>query len=328
MTELSIVIPSWNGKHFLERCFTSIQHQTLPSKKVQVVLVDNGSTDGTIGYCKQHFPWVTLVALAHNTGFDGAVNAGIAASSSPLIFLLNNDTELDEACLAQLISAAERHPEAGFFATKMLDFTDRTIIDSCGDALCWNGKSYNRGQLQTDGPEFSTEQPVFGACAGAALYRSAMLTKIGEFDEDFFAYLEDVDISFRAQAAGYPCIFVPTARVYHIGSATAGKGSAFGFKLFIKNHFHLIWKNYRTSELIRHAGKLLYAEARIMAAAIRQQYFGAYLWGLGHAILEAPRMLPKRRKILSLRTVSDEYLNSVIDATFTYQPVRAALHRK
>lgn len=327
LPEISVVIPNWNGQHFLERCLTSIYNQK-GEHAIEVIIADNNSTDTSKSYLAEHFPQVLVVALTENKGFDGGVNAGINAAKAPLIFLLNNDTELEPSCITSLIAAAKANPKVGFFATKMLDFKDHSIIDSCGDCLCWNGRSFNRGQLEKDTGQYNEEEFVFGACAGGAVYRRSLFDAIGIFDETFFAYLEDVDISFRAQLAGFTCKYIPGAQIFHIGSATAGKGSSFSFKMMVKNHFHLIYKNYSITQLIKHLPKLAYAELRLQAAAYRQHYGKAYWWGVLTAAREWPQERSKRAKVQRDRKVSDEYLNQIILPNFTYKPLAQALKRK
>jgi GT2 family glycosyltransferase len=324
MLDISIVIPNWNGQHFLEVCFNSIAEQT-GGFSIETILVDNKSSDNSASYTREKYPWVKVIELTHNTGFAQGVNEGIKVAESPLIALLNNDTELDPGWVAALISAGHQYPEVGFFATKMLDFKDRTIIDTCGDILTWSGRSYKSGEGKPDGPPYTVPRLVFGACAGASAYRRELFDTIGLFDETFFAYLEDVDIDLRAQLAGFTCLFVPEARVYHIGSATAGKKSAFGFKMMVKNHFHLIYKNYSNQLLLRHSGKIVYAEARLLGAAFKHHFVKEYFWGIAQAFKELPIITKKRAEVQKLRTVSDAYLNTVIEPNFPYKPLQKAL---
>ena len=325
MPAFSIVIPNWNGKRFLAACFDSIANQTLAKNQIETILVDDCSNDDSIDFTKEHYPWVRVIKKEHNSGFAQTVNVGIEAATGSFITLLNNDTEVDPNWLEAMQEAINQFPEASFFASKMLDFKDRTILDSCGDAMTWTGRSFPLGQLQKDGPEWNTPTSVFGACAGAAVYKKEVFEKIGLFDADFGTYLEDVDIDFRAQLAGFRCVFVPTARVYHIGSATAGKGSPFSFKMMIKNHFHLIYKNFPASKFRQNIGKLLYAEIRLMAAAIRQGYLNEYFWACGQAFRQWSVMRPKRRLIQANRKVDDAYLDTVISSTFQYKPLVKAL---
>jgi hypothetical protein len=322
----SIVIPNWNGKHFLEVCFNAIAAQT--EKSQETILVDNGSTDGSLEFCAEKYPWVKVVALPQNLGFAAGVNAGIKVARGEYIILLNNDTEVDPNWLKELKSGIEAHPEASFFACKMLDFKDRTIIDSAGDALTWSGRSYKVGELEKDNGQYDTPRLVFGACGGASVYHRSVFDKIGLFDEDFFAYLEDIDIDFRAQLAGFQCLYLPGARVYHIGSATAGKRSAFSFKLMVRNHWWMILKNFPTSKLIQHAPRLAYAELRLLAAALKYHFGKEWWWAVGDAVAKCKSMRQKRQHIQASRTVPLAYLDSIIQPNFAYKPLRHALKRQ
>ena len=293
-----------------------MRQQTL--RDVEVILIDNASTDGSREYVRSEYPEVEVIPLTSNQGFAAAVNCGIGASKAPLIALLNNDTVVYPGWAKALVDAATAHPETALFASKMVTLADRTVIDSCGVGMTWSGRSYNIREGEQDTGQFNQEKEVFGACAGAALYRASLFAAIGLFDETFFAYLEDVDIDFRARLAGFQCLYVPKAVVAHIGSATSGKGSAFAFRLMVKNHFHLIHKNYPTALLWKHSAKLLYAEARLIAAAVRDGHTTAYLSGLGQAVRESPQMYRRRKDVQGMKAVSAEQLNQVIFQNFQY----------
>jgi len=315
MKKISIIIPNWNGIKFLKICLDSIKKQTY--NNYEVIIVDNGSTDNSILFIKKHYPWVKLIKLDKNIGFSPAVNLGIKSSNGELIALINNDLEMDINWLKIISDSADKYPEYGFFACKMLDFKHRNLIDSCGDAMSWSGRSWKLYEFETTS-KITENYPVFGACAGAAVYRKKMLDKIGLFDEDFFAYLEDVDLDFRAQLAGYKCLFIANAIVYHIGSGTSGKRSGFSFELMIKNHYHLIYKNFPTIKLFSSLPKLLYSELRLFIAAIKYKFLINYLRGLYRAFKEFPRMIKKRKQIQSNIKVDTDYLNTVIYNKFPY----------
>ena len=188
---VDIVIPNLNGRHMLVGCLDSIRRQTWGDWRVSVV--DNGSTDGSADWLRAHHPEVQLIALAENTGFSPAVNLGIRAGSRPLVFLLNNDTELADDCLEKLVRAAQAQPDHAFFAPRMLSFHQRHLLDGAGEGYLRGGAGYRLGTLEADGPPYDRARDVFGACAGAALYRREPFTALGWFDDAFFAYLEDVD---------------------------------------------------------------------------------------------------------------------------------------
>jgi len=313
----SIVIPNWNGQHFLKKCLDSIDAQNY--RNFEVIVVDNGSKDDSVEYIAKNYPDTIVEKLPKNIGFAPAVNIGIKKAKGNFIFLLNNDTELDRHFLTAMEEAESEFPDAGIFASKMLDFADHTIIDTCGDKMTWTGRSYKYGELKKDGEEFNQNYYIFGACAGASVYRKEVFEAIGLFDEDFFAYLEDVDIDFRSQLAGFKCVFVPKARVYHIGSATTGKRSPFGFGLMIKNHWHLIYKNFPTQQLILYLPKIFYSDFRFFLAAVRYGFTKDFFKGLFQAISQFPKMIPKRTEIQNNRKVSLTYLDSIVDKNFKYK---------
>lgn len=325
MNKITVIIPNWNGEQYLKTCFDSLRKQIF--KHFEVVLIDNGSNDNSVEFTQRNYPEIKIIQLTKNTGFAPAINIGIKSSKTNLIALLNNDTEVDPEWLSELYKATEKYKDAGSFASKMLDFKNRDIVDSCGDAMTWSGRPYKIGELQKDGERFSSFRFVFGACAGAAVYKASLFNKIGGFDGDFKLYLEDVDIDFRAQLAGFKCVFVPKAVVYHIGSATSGKKSAFAFKMMIKNHFHLIHKNFPISMLITKLPKIFYSEFRFFGVALRDGFVKEYFWAIGKSLLEYPKMLHKRKYIQGHRKVSLDYLNSIIDKDFAYKPLNKVLKR-
>jgi GT2 family glycosyltransferase len=308
---ITVVIPNWNGERLLETCLSSLRGQTLGD--FETILVDNGSTDGSVALVARDFPEVRVVALEENRGFSAAANAGIRASDTELVALLNNDTEQDPGWLESLVRAAGSHPGAGSFASKLLDFHDRGLIDGAGDALRLSGLPYRIGHGERDRGQLDAPGYVFGACGAAALYRRRMLDEIGLFDEDFFAYCEDGDLSFRARLAGYGCFYVPGAIIYHMGGAsTGGKRSAIATALGTRNSLGLLVKNLPLS-VAPHllpffvAGQL----ARLLTAAATGT-LRAHLEGLAGARRHLPAMLEKRRKVQRARKVSDARIRRVI----------------
>jgi hypothetical protein len=323
MPKISIIIPNWNGARFLGTCLKSLAKQNY--QDFEVIVVDNGSSDNSVDFIKKEYPQHQVIALKENVGFARAVNIGIKATPSNLIALLNNDTEVDKNWLGEIAHAAAKYPEATFFASKMMDYKRRDIIDSCGDAMTWSGRSYKIGEGSKDSPKYCKEKYIFGACAGASAYRKEFFDKVGYFDEDFFAYMEDVDLDFRAQLLGLKCLFVPSAIVYHIGSATAGRGSGLAFRHMVRNHLFLILKNYPLAGLARHSARILYSELRLLAAARRERYLKEYFWAMKEVLFNLGLTLAKRAKIQKKTHVSLGALNQVIELNFPYKPAVKAL---
>ncbi|MEK9138337.1 MAG: glycosyltransferase family 2 protein, partial [Bacteroidota bacterium] len=226
---VSIIIPNWNGVVHLEDCLNAVHRQTL--KPFEVIIVDNGSTDGSFEFVQRNYPDVHMIGLSRNFGFAYAVNRGIEAARGEFIGLLNNDVDLDERWLERLATALATNNSLGSTACKMLDFYDRALLDSAGDAMTPFGSPYNRGHGEPDGEQFNRKELVFGACAGAALYRKEVFTQVGLFDEDFVSFFEDIDFSFRAQLAGFQCLYVPEAICYHKRGATGGKASPYPVRM-------------------------------------------------------------------------------------------------
>jgi GT2 family glycosyltransferase len=309
---VTVVIPNWNGERFLKVCLTSLREQTF--KDFETILVDNASTDDSLPLVERDFPEVRVISLRENRGFSAAVNAGIRASTTEYVALLNNDTQVDSGWLEALVRAAERHLEAGLFASKLVDFYDRSVLDGAGDALRKSGLPYRIGHGELDRGQFEREVLVFGACAAAALYRRSLFEEIGPFDEDFFAYCEDGDVSFRAQLTGHRCLYVPGAVVYHFGSAsTGGKRSPTATRLGTQNGVNLLVKNLPASLAWRLLPSIVAGQfSRALITALSPGGLRAHLSGLLGAWRLLPRMLEKRKAIQSRRQVSDDYVRQLL----------------
>ena len=246
--KVTIVIPNYNGKHFMEPCLASLREQTCQDYKVLVV--DNASTDGSLEYMKEHYPEIEVIALDKNYGFSKAVNVGIQHSTTPYVILLNNDTTVDPHYVEEMIKAIERSPRIFSVSSKMIQMYHPELIDSAGDLYTLLGWGVCRG---TGRPvsNYTEADEIFTACAGAAIYRRSAFSKIGYFDENHFAYLEDIDIGYRAKIYGYKNTYCPTALVYHVGSGTSGsKYNSFKVKLSARNNIYLNYKNMPILQLI------------------------------------------------------------------------------
>ncbi|WP_166178196.1 glycosyltransferase family 2 protein [Rubrobacter tropicus] len=309
---VTVVVPNWNTKEFLGPCLRSLRGQTF--RDFETVVVDGASTDGSVEFVGENFPEARTIALRENRGFSGAVNAGIEASEAEFVVLLNNDTEQDPGWLGTLVRAAERHPAAGLFASKLVDFRDRNRLDGAGDALRRSGLPYRLGHGEVDRGQFEVEEFVFGACAAAALYRRSVFDEVGLFDEDFFAYCEDGDVSFRAQLAGHRCLYAPGAVVYHVGGAsTGGKRSATATRLGTRNGLLLLVKNLPAPLAWRFLPSIVLGQiSRLLVVSLSPGGLRAHLEGLAGAWRLLPKMREKRRKIQNTRRVSDAYLRELL----------------
>ena len=210
---VAVIVLNWNGWHYLEGCLAALANQTYPN--FEVVVVDNGSTDGSPDLVAGRYPSVRLILNSTNRGFAAANNQAIQATSTAYVATLNNDTKVEPDWLAALVAAGEAHPEAGAIASKMVFAHAPEVINSCGIGLDRAGIAWDlEGGCRVEAATQARE--VFGACAGAALYRRTMLDEIGLFDEDFFAYMEDVDLAWRGRLAGWSAVFAPGAVVTHV----------------------------------------------------------------------------------------------------------------
>jgi len=245
---VSIIVLNWNGKQYLETCLSSLLRQKYPD--IEIIFVDNGSTDGSVELVRNKYPSVIVIAHDKNLGFAGGVNSGIIASHGKYIATINNDAEADIEWISRLVQVMGADKCIGSCASKMLRYYDRKIIDSAGVVVYQNGNAYDRGAQEFDAGQYDIQTEIFGACAGAALYRREMFDEIGIFDEKYFAYFEDVDLSYRMHLFGWKCIFVPDAIVYHIHSATSQKASPFKIFYLERNKLWNMWKYYPLSMLI------------------------------------------------------------------------------
>ena len=246
--EVSVVIPNFNGIAFLDSVLASLEGQTL--NNFEVILVDNGSTDGSCSFVTANYPWVHLIELSEKFGFCGAVNAGIRAAKAPYVLLLNNDTEVKADFVEEMLAAIRRHKNAFSCGARMVQYHDRDRLDDVGNYYCALGWSFARGRGK-DIHAYETEDKIFSACAGAAIYRKKILEKIGYFDEEHFAYLEDTDIGYRARIYGYENWYAPKAIVYHVGSGTSGsRYNQFKTRYSSRNNIYLIYKNMPLLQII------------------------------------------------------------------------------
>ncbi|MCL2865149.1 MAG: glycosyltransferase family 2 protein [Lachnospiraceae bacterium] len=242
--QVTIIIPNYNGKHFLTPCLQSLKKQTCQDFKT--IIVDNASTDGSLLFLQQAYPTVSVIALRENYGFSRAVNEGIKQSTTPYVILLNNDTTTDPNFVAEMVQAIQKSPRIFSTSSKMLQMHNPLKIDSAGDLYTLIGWGVNRGTGRF-ATHYKKNEPIFSACAGAAIYRRNAFSKIGYFDETHFAYLEDIDIGYRAKIYGYYNTYATKAIVYHVGSGTSGsKYNTFKVKLSARNS---IWLNYKNMPL-------------------------------------------------------------------------------
>jgi GT2 family glycosyltransferase len=293
VSAVSAIIVNWNGKHLLPECLDSLREQTYPAD--EILVVDNGSRDGSQDLIRERYPEVTLIELGENKGFSIANNIGIRRATGDYIALLNNDLVLDKHWVEHMVSTLEADVSLGSCACKMLFYDRRNTIDAAGIEVLTSGGGANRGLFE-DASVFAHPARVFGACAGAALYRASMFQDVGLFDEDFYIYYEDVDLAFRAQLAGYDCLYVPWAIVYHHHSASNGR---FGKKHYYlaRNCLLVVVKNMPAPLLRRHLLRIVLGQLPFALDAAKSGNVGDYLDARLDALRLLPHMLRKRRAI-------------------------------
>lgn len=297
---VSVVIANWNGRHHLEPCLAALQAQSYPT--FEILVVDNGSSDGSSQWLADNYPGVRLLCNPRNLGFAAANNQGIQAARGQYVALINNDAFAETGWLDALVAAAEAEPGAGMVASLMV-YADRpSMVNSAGVCVDRLGVSWDCSGGSGVPSLGSQPIPVFGASAGAALYRREMLAELGGFDEAFFAYLEDVDLAWRARWLGWRAILAPAARVQHVGSATSREGSAFKTYYLARNKLLMLVKNYPWLQAWRFVPGLLLYDLLSLANSLLLQRTASGLrgrlafWRLaGHALRQRRRAQAARR---------------------------------
>ncbi len=293
---VSVIIPNYNGAAYLETCLRSLSRQTF--RRFETIVVDNASTDDSAAVTSRVLPDATVLRNPANLGFAAAVNVGVRAAAGEWVAILNNDTEVTAEWLAETVAARERHPDAAFFASRILDFRQRDRVYSAGDCFLRAGIGYRRGQELTDDVEYRTECEVFAACGCGAVYRKSTLLSSGGFDEDFFAYLEDVDLGLRLRAAGHKGYFVPAAAVYHVGGGTSGgEFSPLAVRLRTRNALLLVLKDLPGPMLLRCSPMIVTAQVFWAARVLRRGCLLSYLRGLAGVFPLIPAALEGRRRL-------------------------------
>lgn len=312
-TRVAVVIVNWNGEPFLEQCLAALMTQTV--KPYEIILVDNASSDGSIEITRR-FPAVRLVALDQNTGFARGNNLAIetASKEAEWIALINPDAFAEPYWLEALLLAAESNPGFDVFASKLVNAADPTMLDGAGDAYHISGLVWRMGHGYPVPISAESEHEVFSPCAAAALYRRSALCEIGGFDEDYFCYVEDVDLGFRLRLAGHRCLYVPQSVAHHVGSGTTG-GLHSNFSIYY-GHRNLVWTFIKNMP-----GGLFWMllPIHVLLNLVSVVYFSMH--GLGTLILAAkwdalkgiPKMWGKRLKIQSARNASMMNIWRVLD---------------
>jgi len=324
----SVVVLNWNGGQMVQRCVASVLAQTQPAD--EVLVVDNGSTDGSAAALSARFPQVPMLALERNTGFAGGMNAGLAATRGQAVLVLNLDVELEPGYLARCVDALSADPALGGVTGKLLRFAgdgQEPVLDSTGHRLYRNRRAVDRGEREPDAGQYDSAREVFGVGGAAPVLRRAMLDDVREgdevFDADFFAYFEDIDLCWRARTRGWTFGYQPAAVARHHRGGTGGRRLDALEAGNHRNRLLLMVKNDAPASLRRHLGGIAYTELRSclhLGATRPRALLLAYL-GLLRLL---PRMLRKRRRVQSRRTVGWREL----EPWFEPYDYRAVLRRR
>ena len=314
---VSVIVVNWNGKEFLGECFCSLRAQTFSD--FEMILVDNGSADGSIEYVQGNFAgWARILKNDQNEGFSGGNNRGIREASGKYIVLLNNDAQADDRWLEELVRIAEENPQVGMLACKIYLQEKAKILDNAGHLIYPDGLNRGRGRLEVDHGQYEKLEEVFFPSGCAALYRRTMLEEIGLFDEDFFAYGDDTDIGLKGRLAGWKCLYVPRAVVYHRYSQSSGSYSPLKafyvernrvwiavkylpLSLLLKSPFYTFWRF-----LLQGYGALTGrgAAGKFSREHSRWQLLRILVKAYGSAILGLPKMWKKRKEMKKLTRVN------------------------
>ena len=310
---VSVVIPNWNGEEFLEKCLLSLEKQTLAPDNV--IVVDNGSQDESVAIVEHKFPDVELVKLRKNHGFAGGVNRGIEVAmleGATYVALFNNDAVADPEWLNVLVKAMEQEEKVGIINPKMRG--EDELIDSTGEEYSTWGTAFSRGRGEVDHRQYDSndQRDIFAASGGASLYRTEMFEQVGLFDERFFAYYEDVDISFRARLAGWEVRYEPTAIVHHHIGGTSEKLGPFRQQHMLKNAALLYTKNMPSRLYWKHWPKLVLTVGMKSLNLMMNLHIWALMKAWFGIVWYTPAIVAERWKIQKNRQLSSSQVEEIL----------------
>ncbi|MBE5940057.1 MAG: glycosyltransferase family 2 protein [Lachnospiraceae bacterium] len=325
--KVSVVIPNCNGADYLKVCLNSLKSQT--TKDFKVIIVDNGSSDDSLkvineeyialeksGFSKNN---LILIKNKENLGFCGAVNIGIKAVDTEYVILLNNDTEAKDDFIEQSVKGIEGCKGVFSVSSKMIQLCKKNLIDNAGDGYTIFGFGFSYG-TDKNVKEYTEKREVFTACAGAAIYKTELVKRIGLFDENHFAYLEDIDIGYRAKIYGFKNMYNPKAIVYHVGSGFSGsKHNEFKIEKAARNNVYLLYKNQPLPQLIINLGFI------VTGCVIKYMYFlkkdkkygAAYIKGIKEGLKtykKCKRVKYNRRNLKNYIKIEEQLIKN----TFLY----------
>ncbi len=308
---VSVVLPNWNGRDWLPDCLLSLDRQVLPA--AELIVVDNGSRDGSTEYLRDTHPGVRVVELGRNSGFAYAANRGLEAAKCEFVALVNTDVKLAPDWIARMAGALHRHPQAAAVASKMLALREPDRVYDAGDVLRRDGVCEQRGRFCPDDGRWDIPGDVFGACAGAALYRRSAVLELGGFDERYFAYLEDVDLAMRLRLAGWSCRYEPAVAL-HAGEGSSHQLAGGHAYLVERNTLLLVVKGFPA----RWLPLVAYRQAGWAWHALLERRLLWHLRGAAAALPLLREMLRERRVLRRLSSVP-------IEVVVPSRPIRGRL---
>jgi GT2 family glycosyltransferase len=318
--KVSAVIPNRNGATprdgltYLELILPSLREQTF--RDFDVTVVDNGSTDGSVEYLREHWPEVRVVGLAENAGFPAAVNRGIEASAGEYIALLNNDIELSPDWIERLVAELDRDPELGFVTGKILRFAERDVVEQAGHDFYTYGLFAPRGLDERDTGQYDHPAPTAIVSAAAAMYRRAAVERVGAFDEDYFLYCEDADLCLRMLLAGYQGLYIPAPEAYHVRGGTADRDSETTSYFLFRNGLITLLKDMPASVLITSLPKILLYQVQQYRSARAGGITGAFRRAVGSFLRTLVATLRKRRRIQGARAMPVRTYRSLLRSDY------------
>jgi len=321
---VSIIVVNYNGKHFLEECFTSLENSDYPRDNYEVILVDNASSDGSVEFTRLRFPKIRILQLDANYGFCKPNNEGARIARGKYIVLLNNDTVVTEWWLSELMKATSTDDKVACCASKILYYDKRDLINAAGGKITITGAGFYRGYGDRDGPEYDRLEYTGFGCGAGVLVKKDFFESIGGFDEDYFASCEEHDLGWKSWLYGYKVLYVPTAIMYHKESGTfGGKGSYQPVKVYFitRNRLYNLIKNFEMKNVFR---GLLIGLAFDLFRGIRYVRSGniGSTKSIGKAYVDfmknIRKMLARRKLVQQNRRLSDDALYKLgVIATFT-----------
>jgi GT2 family glycosyltransferase len=314
---ISVIIPNWNGKRHLAECLESLKRQTFDN--FETILVDNGSTDGSVEFVRERYgEWIRVIRIEKNLGFTGGNNVGIHCARGKFIVLLNNDTWAEPTWLKELAEGIGPDTRIGIWGSKILSYYQRDRIQAVGELIYWDGLNRARGQYEQDKGQYDEVEEILFPPGCGAMYRKELFGKIGVFDEDFFAYGDAAEVGLRARMAGWKCLSVPKAVIYHKYSSSTSQYSPFKAFLVERNRFWITIKYFPWPLLYLSLFFTLYRFFLQGYGALTRQgaagkfteihsplkLIGVLIKAYGSGFYYFPRMWKKRRTLRSLRKVT------------------------